>query len=741
MAVTAVLTACNSGEPTQSTQPPVATTPPPAPPAPPAPPPSSGSPGLDARPANSSCLAWERPTAGDAITLTRYSTLTFTAPIAMLQAPGDATRWFVVEQAGRVRVFTANNPTSASTWIDIDDRVESGGEMGLLGMAFHPNFPTDPRVFLSYTAASPRRSVISEFTLAAGGNAPDPASERVLMTIPQPESNHNGGGIAFSPSDGLLYIGIGDGGGANDDHPPIGNGQNLRTLLGKIIRIDVSNTSGSVRYLIPPTNPYAASGAVCNAADTTSAPQCREIYAYGLRNPWRWSFDRSNGELWVADVGQGSREEVNRVVVGGNYGWRCREGTQPTSRAAECPAGSTLDPITEYGRDLGASITGGYVYRGAQNTNLRGHYLFGDFVSGRIFSIAATAAPTQAPRQLIDTNHQIAAFSEGNDGELYVVHYGGELYKIVFQPGAGGGAAPPSLRDTGCVNAANPQQPSAGLIPYSINAPFWSDGAAKERWIGLPGGQSILTTGGDWDFPSGTVLMKNFRLGAQLVETRLLMRHPDGEWGGFSYAWNAAQTDATLVRGGAVREAAGQQWIFPSENECMNCHTSAAGRTLGLETAQLNRDFTYTQTNRTSNQLLTLNHIGVLAPPIVNHTSEPVMADPAAGGAPLDARARAYLHTNCAQCHRPGGPTPSNMDLRYSTALNMTNACNAAPQSGDLGIGANARLIAPGSAANSLIVNRTNRRDQHAMPPLGSNQVDASGVALLTQWINALTGC
>jgi mono/diheme cytochrome c family protein len=220
------------------------------------------------------------------------------------------------------------------------------------------------------------------------------------------------------------------------------------------------------------------------------------------------------------------------------------------------------------------------------------------------------------------------------------------------------------------------------------------------------------------------------------------MRHPDGTWGGFTYEWNAQQTDATLVEGGADRDIGnGQIWRFPSEAQCLECHTDAANRSLGLETSQLNRDFTYTQTGRTANELATLSHIGLLSPPIADSAAEPAMPDPADASAPLGDRARAYLHTNCSQCHRPNGPTPSTMDLRYTTALNATNACNATPQAGDLGIGANARLIAPGSSANSVLVNRANRRDADAMPPLASNEVDTDGVALLTQWIDGLSGC
>lgn len=660
-------------------------------------------------------------------------------PLGLLQAPNDNARWFVIEQRGVVRQFTTS--AAPMSFIDIEARVRDGGEMGLLGMAFHPSFPTDPRVFLSYTTGTnPLVSRISAFRTTDGGATLDPASEQILLTVNQPAENHNGGHLAFGP-DGFLYIGFGDGGGGGDSWSAIGNGQRLTTMLGKMLRIDVDLAAGATApYEIPPDNPFSGQ-ALCPAAARDSG-NCPEIYAWGFRNPWRWSFDRTSGALWVADVGQNAWEEVSVVERGRNYGWRCREGAH-NFNTSSCDMSGLVDPVTEYDHSLGESITGGYVYRGAQNTTLAGRYLFGDFISGQMWAwIPENARTPRAPTQLLQSGLNISSFGQGNDGELYVVNYGGTLHRIVFQGGAGA-TAPATLSATGCVNASDARQPASGLIPYAISAPFWADGAEKDRWLALPDGQRItVAADGDWDFPNGSVLMKHFRTGDRLIETRLFMRHPDGAWGGFSYEWNAAQTDATLAAGGAARDiGGGQQWIFPSEAQCLECHTSAAGRTLGLETAQLNRTFTYASTGRTANELTTLNHIGLFATAIGDPANLPTMPDPADANANLDSRARAYLHANCAQCHRPGGPTPSNLDLRYTTTLNMTNACDATPQSGDLGLGANARLIAPGSAASSLIVNRMNRRDQHAMPPFASNQVDASGLALLTRWIDSLTGC
>lgn len=703
--------------------------------------PAAGEPqisGLDSRPINTSCRAWPRPTANAQLTLERYTSLNFNSPIAMLQAPSDAARWFIVEQRGRVMQFNATTPTSASTFLNIESRVRFGGEMGLLGMAFHPNYPTDPRVFVSYTTGTPLISRISAFTTADGGATLNAASEQVLLTLEQPDDNHNGGHLAFG-RDGYLYIGFGDGGGSGDPHGASGNGQRLTTMLGKMLRIDIN---GAAPYAIPASNPFAQNARCPPGGRANNA--CPEIYAWGFRNPWRWSFDRDGGDLWVADVGQSAYEEVNRVVLGGNYGWKCREGAHTFDNSiASCATSSLIDPITEYGRSLGASITGGYVYRGTQSTDLFGRYLFADFVSGRIFGWIAEGATAREPRMLLDTSYNISAFGESNSGELYVVDYGGSLHHIVFASSTANDTAPTQLSATGCVLAFAPTQPAAGLIPYTVNAPFWSDGADKDRWLALPEGQTIaLQSDGDWELPTGTVLMKHFRSASRLIETRLLMRHPDGAWGGFSYEWNAAQTDATLLRGGAQRAIGlAEPWVFPSESQCLECHTSVAGRTLGLETAQLNGTHHYPTTARMANQLYTLNHIGALTPPIANPATRPALVNPADANATLDARARAYLQTNCAFCHRPSGPTPSTMDLRATTALSAMNACAVSPKSGDLGLGAAAHLIAPGNAAASVIVNRMNRRDIHAMPPIGSNQVDAAGVALISAWIDQLNGC
>jgi uncharacterized repeat protein (TIGR03806 family) len=401
---------------------------------------------------------------------------------------------------------------------------------------------------------------------------------------------------------------------------------------------------------------------------------------------------------------------------------------------------------------MGQAITGGYVYRGTQQTELFGRYIFADFYSGMIASLTPTGNGSYTLAQLVQPGSVppgapgplfISAFGESNSGELYVLdHVGGHAYRLVFTQGGGGGGdnVPQQLSSTGCINTAEPGAPPLlSLIPYRPNAAFWSDGLNKERWMGLPGGQSItVRADGDWDFPNGTVLVKHFRDGDRLVETRLFMRHPDGVWAGYTYQWNQAQTDATRVRNGATVQIDGRTWPIPSEGQCMQCHTQGAGYTLGLESAQQNGDHLYPQTGRMANQITTLRGIGVL--PSSVGTNSPIYADPADTNASLVDRARSYLHTNCANCHRPQGGTPVRLDLRHNTALPLTQACDAPPQLDNFGIG-NARIIAPGDPARSLLFFRMARRGNDQMPPVGSNVRDQAGEELVVRWINSLTSC
>jgi uncharacterized repeat protein (TIGR03806 family) len=696
-------------------------------------------------------VAPARPQAGTGVQLTRvFPNLNFNMPVGMYQPPGDTSRWYVIEQhTGLVRSFPNSQTAQSSdvrTVINLFSKIQTDSEMGLLGLAFHPSWPSTPHVYIYYsTGNNPIENHVSRFTSSDGGNTLDTNSEQVLVRLVknQNDRNHNGGNIAFGP-DGYLYVGTGDGGGGGDLS---GNAQNRNVLFGKMLRIDVSPATG---YAIPSTNPFATNAKCTNGSGSAACP---EIFAYGLRNPWRWSFDRSNGNLWVADVGQDAREEVDVVKLGGNYGWRVREGSTCYNASSCATTGANgevlVDPLVEYGRDVGQAITGGYVYRGSLVPSLVGKYVFGDYVSSRIFAftppnplVAATPRVVLGTSDaILNASQNITSFAQGNDGELYVVGYGGALYQIQAA-GAGVDTIPTLLSQTGCVASGNATQPAAGLIPYGTNAPFWSDGADKQRWLAVPNGTSITPqTPGHWTPPNSTVLVKNFKLNSQLIETRLLMRHPDGVWAGYTYEWNAGQTDATRVVGGKSKTIGSQTWVYPSESDCLQCHTSVAGRVLGLETAQLNGSITYALTGRTANQITTLNTIGLLSPTITGTPSTlPTYFDPHGTAGTIEQRARSFLHANCSQCHQPNGPTPVALDLRYTTALASTGTCNVTPTSGTLGI-TNAKVIAPGAPDSSVLLSRINRRDTYAMPPLGSMRVDTTSVAVVRQWIQGLTSC
>ncbi len=356
-----------------------------------------------------------------AVTLERaFPLLSFERPVALVQAPGEAGHWYVVEQAGVVRRFVANDATATSTLVlDITARVgDSSGERGLFSIAFDPGWAANGRAYLSYTRSAPSLvSHIARVTRLGAGPALDPASEATVLTLPQPYSNHNGGQLAFGP-DGMLYAAFGDGGSSND---PEDRAQDTTNLFGTIVRLDVA----TLPYAIPPGNPFGANPR-CPAGSGAAA--CPEIHAWGLRNPWRFSFDRLTGELWAADVGQGAWEEVDRITSGGNYGWRIREGAHCNIPPAGCVTAGLEDPVAEYGRAVGGSVTGGFVYRGNAIPALTGSYVFADFISGRILRIAPGATTVE---ELLDTALNVSSLGEDAGGELYIVDHGdGGIWRL-----------------------------------------------------------------------------------------------------------------------------------------------------------------------------------------------------------------------------------------------------------------------------------------------------------------------
>ena len=341
-------------------------------------------------------------------------------PIGITNAGDGSGRLFVNEQGGHVRVINPDGTLRDRDFVDLSDRIQAGGERGLLGLAFHPNFEANGRLFVHYSRRGDGATVISELTASADRSTADAGSERVIFTLDQPFANHNGGEIAFGP-DGYLYIGLGDGGSGGD---PFGNGQNLQVLLGKILRIDVNGAHAAGRqYAIPDTNPYAPGGIAPGAG-------LPEIWAYGLRNPWRFSFDRDTRDLYIGDVGQNAWEEIDRQPAGSaggeNYGWNFLEATHCYSY---CDSVTAVGPIAEYSHDDGCSVTGGYVYRGTQQPSMVGTYVFSDYCSGTIWTPDAGGV---VPQPLADTGLSVSSFGEGEDGEIYLVDIsGGGLYRVV----------------------------------------------------------------------------------------------------------------------------------------------------------------------------------------------------------------------------------------------------------------------------------------------------------------------
>ncbi|MEM1339507.1 MAG: PQQ-dependent sugar dehydrogenase [Bacteroidota bacterium] len=352
----------------------------------------------------------EDPVATAIALVNAFPALSFNQPLD-LQAPNDGTdRIFVVEKGGRIQVFPNDGDVADfSTFLDISANLSTASEQGLLGLAFHPDFSLNGQFYVHYSPNT-ATSRIARFTADPGANTIDVATEQILIDIPQPETNHNGGQLAFGP-DGLLYIAIGDGGGAGD---PDNHAQNRSNLLGTILRIDVDNPSNGLNYGIPSTNPFLGNSNIRE-----------EIFAYGLRNPWRMSFDLQTGALWTGDVGQGALEEINIIASGGNFGWKLFEGTSCFS--GDCDTAGLVAPIFEYGRNNGdLSITGGYVYRGNNLPALQGKYVYGDFVSGRIWTLDTDGSNNQL---LSSSGLSIASFGTDSNQELYVcAFFDGAIY-------------------------------------------------------------------------------------------------------------------------------------------------------------------------------------------------------------------------------------------------------------------------------------------------------------------------
>ncbi len=554
---------------------------------------------------------------------------------------------------------------------------------------------------------------------------------------------HNGGGLRFGP-DGMLYISAGD--TADPDPPdPLATGQNIGDVLASIQRIDVDHPDAGRAYGIPKDNPFVAT------------PGARgEVWAYGFRNPFRMSFDQKSGALFVGDVGWELWESIVRVERGGNYGWSITEGGRQDVRPDRLRGPSPiLPPLVAHSHEEAASITGGEFYHGARLPALKGAYIYGDWQMGTFWALRAEGDIVKEHRELARSSLMPAGFGIAQDGELIIVdHSGGGLWRLAANPLAGKNSAfPRKLSETGLFTDTTTQTPAPGVLPYAIQAPRWADHATAERWAAFPETSGVnvaaeskgVVLRGHWGFPAGAVLAKTYSLemergnpsSQRKIETQLL--HYDGSlWGTYSYRWNAAQTDAELVQargeegtfnvkdstapGGEVQ----QRWRFFSRTECARCHTLMNDFAQGFSALQLAR----TTSEAKGNQLDTFTRLG-LTP------DEPRLADPHGTQGGIELRARSYLHVNCSTCHRfnSGGGVPSylNIDL----PLKEAKLIDVKSVQGDLGL-PDARIIASGDPARSVLLYRMATAGRGHMPYLGTQLVDDRGLLVVRDWIASM---
>lgn len=743
---------------------------------------------IDERLANATLMVPENPQVFGFQTENAFGDLSFQRPVAIARQPGRNDRVFVVEQAGRVYGIELGESPERRLFLDIRDRVDSSdNEEGLLGMAFHPDWETNRQVFFFYTINTTVNGQFGRYDrLARYQISPEDEwdcledSELPLLSQLDQAGNHNGGDIHFG-SDGFLYVSLGDEGGGGDNYD---NSRFIdKDFFGAIMRIDVDRQPGSLqpnshpavhldeneqaRYSIPADNPFIGAdsfrGVAVNPGDVRT-----EFWAVGLRNAWRMSFDDATGVLYAAEVGQNAYEEVNVVRRGGDYGWRLREGFQAFNGNLVPDGVSLDDPILDYphssgpnipgGSAQGRSITGGVVYNGHRLGQLNGAYVFGDYVSNRVFSLRYDAqnGVTTDFQQLATVNNPSAFAIDPSNGDVLIVRHNGTIERLIYSDTPlSGEPIPETLSETGAFSDLVALEPETGVTPYAINQPFWSDFAIKSRWFSIPDIEAKIefSDTGNWTFPSGTVWIKHFEIetvvgdpsSRRRLETRFLVKNDSGIHG-FTYKWNEAETEAHLVdeagedelieildgEGQALRQ---QAWRYPARSECLQCHTPVGGYAAGFGTAQLNRLIDYGSGE--TDQLRRLSDVGYFVEAIGETEILPKLANAEDDTASLEYRARSYLHANCVSCHQPGGTAQGFWDARQSTAILDAGVLNGelVNNEGD----PNLKVVVLGDPANSMLLRRISTRGEGSMPPLASSELDARGIALLSEWIANLS--
>ena len=655
-----------------------------------------------------------------------FPRLKFDRPLEIVPVPGSS-RFAVLEhyQGHRGRIFTfPADPAceNADPFLDLTREIrgwenipDCKGVGTAYAIAFHPEFEKNRYAYVCYVLEHkvkgkglPLGSRISRFTVSrTDPPRAEPESERILLEWP--EGGHNGCCLRFGP-DGFLYISTGDG---TPPNPPDGlqTGQDLSDLMGSILRIDVDRSEGGKRYAIPKDNPFV---------DTPGARP--ENWAYGFRNPWRMDFDPMTGNLWVGDVGWERWELLFRVVRGGNYGWSVMDGPDPVNPGGKRGPTPILPAAMAIEHPEAASITGGRIYRGKALPALTGKYIFADFEMFRVYSARCDGDTLSERQEIARGAERVVAFAEDKDGELLLLDYlGGGIHRLVPNDrGTHNPDFPRKLSETGLS--------APGVYPYSIHAPQWLDHAVGERVVGMPGASSLESQGARVTPPKDMVLAKTLSLDRRKIETQVL--HYDGrDWQGYTYAWDEDQKDAVLVGPtGAEKTIGGRSWTFPSRAACAGCHTTSWVRSLAsFNDAQIVRA-----------DLDRLRALGLIkGPPILAPGEAKPFANPHDASADLDARARSYLHVNCAVCHRPGGGSSSMVDLRRDRPLQETFTLGVRPALGTFGITEPA-IIAPGDPTRSVLFYRMAKLGHGRMPHVGSSVVDEAGLALIGKWIESL---
>ncbi len=693
----------------------------------------------------------------------------FDEPLDMTYAPGT-NRLFIAERMGKLFSFV-NKKDADKIDLALELKDANGKKQTIYAFTFHPKFKDNGFIFVTWIPDGskeglPKGTRVSRFTVKGEPPVVDRASEKIIFEWPN--GGHNGGCLKFGP-DGMLYIVTGDGSGIADS---LDIGQDLSSIFAKLLCIDVDNPPAGKAYGIPKANPFV---------NTKGARP--EVYAYGLRQLWRFSFDRTEGDLWGGEVGQDLWEMIYKIKQGGNYGWSVMEGTHPFRPDRKMGPTGILKPVVEHSHADFRSITGGFVYHGKRIKELQGHYIYGDFDTGRVWTFkygvikVAGNKATQgalAHRELARTTYRIITFAEDAVGELYFVDYtGGGIHQLVKAPVAKTQAAfPRKLSETGIFASTKDHKVSPGVIPYSVNAQLWGDHAEKERFLAIPNNGQIgfdeitypqPSPGAPpgWRFPDGTVLVKTFSMDMERgnpksrkrLETRLLhfqqfpgnQEYGDQYWRGYTYVWNDEQTDAELLEEkGADRllkikvgdKTVEQNYRFPSRAECTLCHTNAAKFALGVSTMQMNKDHNYDGV--IANQLATLEHIGMFTKKLPAAPAKLAkLADFNDKSLLVDVRARSYLHSNCSHCHVKWGGGNAEFKLLVDLDLKDMGIVNVPPAHGSFNI-KDAKLVVPGQPEQSILLQRMNMTTLGRMPHIGSRVVDDQAVKLVHDWIKGM---